>query len=82
MPATEMASGDFGQEGLEAHVLFHQVGLTKSRGEARRLIEGGGAYVNGAKVAAFNERITPGQARDGMITLRAGKKKYHLVKVV
>ena len=79
-PTTHIPFEEFG-EGLEAHDLFHRVGLVKSRGEARRLIEGGGAYVNGEKVSAFNNRVLPRQAREGVITLRAGKKKYHLLRV-
>ena len=54
----------------------------ESRSKARRLIEGGGGYVNGRKVPSFSERITGDDARDGIITLRAGKKKYHLVRIV
>jgi tyrosyl-tRNA synthetase len=81
MPATDIAAEEFGKEGIEVFDLFHRVGLAKSRGEARRLIEGGGAYVNGEKVTAFNERVLSRQAREGVITLRAGKKKYHLLRV-
>ena len=81
MPATDIAAEEFGKEGIEVFDLFHRVGLAKSRGEARRLVEGGGAYVNGEKVTAFNERVLPRQAREGVITLRAGKKKYHLLRV-
>jgi tyrosyl-tRNA synthetase len=68
--------------GIEAFDLFHRVGLAKSRGEARRLIEGGGAYVGGRQVAAPSERITAADAADGRILLRAGKKKYLLLRLV
>jgi tyrosyl-tRNA synthetase len=76
IPARELATG------IEAFDLFHRVGLAKSRGEARRLIEGGGAYVGGRQVAAFNERVTAADAADGRILLRAGKKKYLLLRLV
>jgi tyrosyl-tRNA synthetase len=75
MPASELAAG------VEAFDLFHRVGLARSRGEARRLIEGGGAYVGGRQVAAFNERIGLAGAADGRILLRAGKKKYLLLRL-
>ena len=75
MPAAELAAG------IEAFDLFHRVGLAKSRGEARRLIEGGGAYVGGRQIAAFNERIGVADAADGRILLRAGKKKYLLLRL-
>lgn len=76
LPATTLA------DGLEAFDLFHRVGLARSRGEARRLIEGGGAYVGGRQVAAFSERVSAADAADGRILLRVGKKKYLLVRLV
>lgn len=67
-------------QGVDAFVLFADAGLTKSRGEARRLIEQGGAYVNGEVVAAFDRKITDADLRDGAVLLRAGKKKYCAVR--
>jgi tyrosyl-tRNA synthetase len=81
MPSTDIAAAEL-EEGIEAFDLFHRVGLAKSRGAARRLIEGGGAYVNGRKVASFNERLSIAEAEDGQLTLRSGKKKYHLVRII
>jgi tyrosyl-tRNA synthetase len=80
MPTTDIRSADL-EDGIEAFDLFHRVGLAKSRGAARRLIEGGGAYVNGRKIASFNERLTVADAEDGQLTLRSGKKNHHLVRV-
>jgi tyrosyl-tRNA synthetase len=76
LAATELAAG------VEAFDLFHRAGLAKSRGEARRLIEGGGAYVGGRQLAAFNERVTAADAGEGGVLLRAGKKKYVLLRPV
>ncbi len=76
IPAAELA------DGIEAFALFHRVGLAKSRGEARRLIEGGGAYVGGRQVAAFNEPVSASDATDGRILLRVGKKKYLLLRLM
>ena len=76
LPAAELAGG------VEAFDLFHRVGLAKSRGEARRLIEGGGAYVGGRQVGAFNERVSAADAAAGRILLRVGKKKYLLIRLV
>ena len=80
MPSTDIAAAEF-EEGIEAFDLFHRVGLAKSRGAARRLIEGGGAYVNGRKVVSFNERFSIADAEDGQLILRSGKKNYHLVRI-
>lgn len=80
-PTAELSAAELAA-GVEAFDLFHRVGLAKSRGEARRLIEGGGAYVGGRQVAAFNERIGAADAPDGRILLRAGKKKYLLLRLI
>ncbi len=56
-------------------------GLAGSKGEARRLIQGGGVYVNNHKTEG-DEKITPGHLLDGgLLVLRVGKKKYCLGKV-
>ena len=70
------------EDGIEAFVLFAEAGLAKSRGEARRLIQQGGAYVNNDGVPTFDRRITAADLRDGAVLLRAGKKKYCLVRPV
>jgi tyrosyl-tRNA synthetase len=43
--------------GIPAFKLFHQAGLAASGGAARRLIEQGGAYVNGQRIDAFPSRM-------------------------
>ncbi len=70
------------EAGIEAFVLFADAGLAKSRGEARRLIQQGGAYVNQEAVTALDRRITTADLRDGAVLLRAGKKKYCAVRPV
>jgi len=81
IPSVEKSKGEFAQ-GIPAYVLFCETGLCTSRGEARRLIEQGGAYINDDPVAAFDEKITADRANDqGVIRLKKGKKKHFLVIV-
>ncbi|GAB4262892.1 tyrosine--tRNA ligase [Deferrisoma sp.] len=68
------------REGIEAFVLLHEAGLAKSRGEARRLIAQGGAYLHGEPIGSFDQRITEADLKEGVILLRAGKKKYCVVR--
>jgi len=68
-------------EGINVCELFHDVGLCKSRGAARRLIQQGGAYVNDDKVDSHDQVLTNADLRDGVLMLRAGKKRYHRVTV-
>ena len=64
------------KEGIPAFILFADSGIVKSRGEARRLIQQGGAYVNGRRIEEFDEKIFLTELIDECMLLRAGKKKY------
>lgn len=59
---------------------FVMAELTSSKGEARRLIKGGGARVNDEKVDNQEQTLTPADIQDGTIKLSAGKKKHALIK--
>ena len=59
--------------------LFVECGLAASKGEARRLVQQGGAYLNDAVVRDDVRKIAAADLQDGAIMLRAGKKKYHRV---
>ncbi len=65
--------------GIPAFKLFHMVGLANSGGAARRLIEQGGAYINGSRVESFDSLITNNNVKDMEILLRAGKKRFHKI---
>jgi tyrosyl-tRNA synthetase len=70
------------EKGIVAYELFQETGLCASKGEARRLIEQGGAYVNDRQVLSFDEKITVGDGNaDGFIHLRKGKKTHFLIIV-
>ena len=69
------------EEGIPAWQLLQEVGLCKSRAEARRLIQQGGAYVNERRLEAFDERIAIRDMEQGAVLLRAGKKRFHRVCV-
>ncbi len=71
------------KEGVPAFKLFQTVGLTSSGGAARRLIQQGGAYLNGRRVATFDQLITDKDLdEEKTILLRSGKKRFHKVRVV
>jgi len=68
-------------EGLPVYKLFAEVGLAGSGKQAKNLASQGGAYVNGAAVSDPFHKVTTGDLRgDGTLLLRAGKKKYCLVR--
>ncbi len=56
-------------------------GLAKSKGEARRSIEGGGVYLNNVRVEAVDKMLARGDlAGESVMILRSGKKKYGLLR--
>ena len=78
VPSSSMQPQEF-EDGLAAFKLFHLAGLAKSGGAARRLIEQGGAYLNGDRVAVFDQMVTLNDFENGEILLRSGKKKFHKI---
>jgi tyrosyl-tRNA synthetase len=76
VPRAELATGIIIAE------LFQRTGLAASKGEARRLIRGGGARLNDARID--DEALTVGAAQlDGdQLTLSAGRKRHARVRVV
>ena len=81
MPVTGLLRSD-----LEARVplvdLLIRTRLASSRGEARKLIEGGGVYVNNQRQNEVQKSVSAGDLKwPGAILLRSGKKNYHLVRI-
>ena len=59
--------------------LLVECGLTTSKSEARKLIDQGGASVNGTVVKDFKHVVNEAALAEGSIMLRAGKKRFHRV---
>ncbi len=58
-------------------------GLAASKGEARRLISGGGVYLNNRRVSDEKQAVTPTSALHGrFLVLRRGQKEMRLVELV
>jgi tyrosyl-tRNA synthetase len=56
-------------------------GLSKSKGDARRTTQQGGAYVNNRRIDSVDARLTPAElASETVMVLRAGKKNYALLR--
>ena len=64
------------EKGIPAFQLFEESGLCKTRSDARRLLTQGGGYINNEKIEAFDQEINTERLENGMILLRAGKKRY------
>ena len=75
-PAAELSAG------ISLAALAADAGLAASRGEARRLAQGGGLRLNDKPEPDANRMVTDADLVDGVVKLAAGKKKIVLVKPV
>ena len=76
MPTTELTADQLTDGSIGILNLLTACGLTRSNGEARRLVQQGGVFVDEEKVAAADTLFTADQLRAGL-KLRKGKKHYH-----
>ena len=79
LPRFEIARAEL-ESGIPAFELLLSAGLVASKGEARRLIRGGGARVNDVAFSDETQSVTVSDvAEDGVIKLSVGKKRHVLV---
>jgi tyrosyl-tRNA synthetase len=79
VPSSEVALSEGGTPIVE---LLAAAGVTSSKGEATRLIRGGGIYINERRVTDEKEVLTSDRAIDGQLfVVRKGKKDNYLVRV-
>jgi tyrosyl-tRNA synthetase len=70
-------------KGIPIFKLFEATSLCSSGSEARRLIEQGGAYLDRKRIDKFDYLVTLAEFnKKNEILLRAGKKKFHRVKIL
>jgi tyrosyl-tRNA synthetase len=69
-------------EGLPLVEALVLAGLSQSKGQARKDIEGGGVYLNGERVASATEKLASSRTLYGRYAmLRKGKKNYAMLTV-
>jgi tyrosyl-tRNA synthetase len=71
-------------EGTGTNILdiLSTVGVTKSKGDARRSVEEGGIYLNNQRVIDARQQITLSDSIGGnFLILRKGRKNFTLVKI-
>ena len=81
LPSSELGRAQL-EAGTELLELLQSTALAKSKGEARRLVNGGGVYVNNIRENDPSRTLSVNDlGTETMIVLRSGKKKYHIVRV-
>ena len=82
VPSSTVGVEKLAGEGVAVVELLASSGLTTSKGEATRLIRGGGVYVNNRRITDERARLRRNDAIDGrLFVLRKGAKQNHLVKI-
>ena len=81
IPSLELAAGKLAA-GVPVMELFAMTDLCSSLGEARRLIQQGGANINDTKVLSIDTVVDSSWVKDNELMLRAGKKRFFRIKAV
>ena len=83
VPSTELEKSKLDGDGFTLSDALVLAGLAPSKGEAKRLVQSGGASVNNRRVSDPRQAISAAELIDGqLLVLRKGAKHYHLIRVV
>lgn len=81
VPSCALSVEQLANSGLPIADAIVSAGLAKSKGEARRSVEGGGIYVNNIRIETVDRTLTREDlAGESVIVLRSGRKKYGLLR--
>jgi len=78
LPSTEITAAEL-ENGINIIDLLLKAGLVPSKGEARRLIQQGGIYVEESPVPSIDYVIGREMFNDGELIIKKGKKTYHKI---
>lgn len=83
VPSTELEKSKLDGDGFTLGDALVVSGLAPSKGEAKRLVQGGGVCVNNRRVSDPRASILASDLIDGQVlVLRKGARHYHLIKIV
>ena len=83
VPSTELERSKLAADGLTLGDALVFAGLAPSKGEAKRLVQGGGCAVNNRRANDARQVISTSDLIDGqLLILRKGARHYHLIRVV
>jgi tyrosyl-tRNA synthetase len=83
VPSKELSRSRLSGDGLLLIDAFVESGLAKSKGDARRTIQQGGAYINNRRMGEIDAKLTAADlASETVLVLRSGKKSYALLRFV
>ncbi len=83
VPSTEMDKSKLSADGFTLGDALVLSGLAPSKGEAKRLVQGGGVAVNNVRSDDARKSISVSEFIDGQVlVLRKGAKHYHLIRLM
>lgn len=83
VPQTEINKSDL--EGNDVTTFLSETTqnvIFKSKGEARKMIQGGGVSINKTKISAPDQVVNFSLLQDKYLLAQRGKKNYYLIKVI
>lgn len=80
MPTTTLEESDFTDGKIDILDILLKAGITKSRGEGRRLVQQGGVSVDDVKVTDIGLSYTADDLKANAIIVKKGKKIFHKVQ--
>jgi tyrosyl-tRNA synthetase len=70
-------------EEIDLVTLLAETKILPSKGEAKKMLAGGGIFVNKEKVEAIDEKLNAGHLlNDKYLLIQKGKKNYYLLKMI
>jgi tyrosyl-tRNA synthetase len=82
VPSTEIDKSKLEMDGFTLADALVVAGLAPSKGEAKRLVQGGGVAINNVRADDARKPITVSDLIDGQVmVLRKGAKHYHVIRV-
>jgi tyrosyl-tRNA synthetase len=82
VPSTEIAKSQIESDGFTLGDALVLTGLAPSKGEAKRLVQGGGVALNNERADDPRKSISVSDFIDGQVlVLRKGAKHYHLIRI-
>ena len=69
--------------GLDLITLLTDTKILPSKGEAKKMLAGGGIFINKEKINSVDEKITTDQLLNNKyLLIQKGKKNYYLLKAI
>jgi tyrosyl-tRNA synthetase len=82
VPSTQLSKSQFEGNGTSIIELMMACGLATSKSDGRRLIQGGGVYLNNRRVNNEQQMASLSDSIEGQfLVLRKGQKQYHLIRL-